>query len=60
MSCDTLTEAPAAPVIPVHADSPRTVPQPRPGQWTAAGTVLVLLGLAVNSVLSAPGSERTR
>ena len=60
MSCDTLAKAPAATVIPVHADSPRIVPQRRPGRWTAAGAVLVLLGRPVNSVLSAHGSERTR
>jgi polar amino acid transport system permease protein len=51
MSSDTLAEVPAAPDIPEHADSLRIVPQRRLGQWTAAVAVLVLLGLAVNSVL---------
>jgi polar amino acid transport system permease protein len=51
MSSDTLVKAPAAPDIPEHADSLRIVPQRRPGQWTAAVAVLVLLGPAVNSVL---------
>lgn len=73
MSSDTLPNAPAAPDTPEHADSLRIVPQPRPGQWTAVVAVLVLLGLAVNSVLRdrafpwhhvdkhhARGSERTR
>ncbi|MFF3336021.1 amino acid ABC transporter permease [Streptomyces sp. NPDC002888] len=50
MSSDTLAKA-AAPDIPEHADTLRIVPQRRYGQWTAAVAVLVLLGLAVNSVL---------
>lgn len=32
MSSDTLVKAPAAPDIPEDADSPRIVPQRRPGQ----------------------------
>ncbi|MGW0422598.1 amino acid ABC transporter permease [Streptomyces sp. NPDC003015] len=51
MSSDTLAKVPAAPDIPEQADSLRIVPQRRLGQWTAAVAVLVLLGLAVNSVL---------
>jgi polar amino acid transport system permease protein len=51
MSSDTLAKAPAAPDIPEHADTLRIVPHRRLGQWTAAAVVLVLLGLAVNSVL---------
>lgn len=51
MSSDTLAKAPAAPEIPGNADSLRIVPQRRLGTWTAAVAVLVLLGLAVNSVL---------
>ncbi|MCW8380922.1 amino acid ABC transporter permease [Streptomyces justiciae] len=51
MSSDTLAKAPAAPDIPEGADSLRIVPQRRLGQWIAAVAVLVLLGLAVNSVL---------
>jgi polar amino acid transport system permease protein len=51
MSSDTLTKASAAPDIPEHADSLHLVPQRRLGQWTAAVAVLVLLGLAINSVL---------
>lgn len=51
MSSDTLAKAPAAPEIPENADSLRIVPQRRLGTWTAAVAVLVLLGLAVNSVL---------
>ncbi|MFG2131079.1 amino acid ABC transporter permease [Streptomyces sp. NPDC048751] len=50
MSSDTLAKA-AAPVLPEPADTLRIVPQRRYGQWTAAVAVLVLLGLAVNSVL---------
>jgi polar amino acid transport system permease protein len=50
MSSDTLAQAPAAPDIPEHADSPRIVPQRRFGQWTAAVVVLALLALTVNSV----------
>ncbi|PPS69298.1 amino acid ABC transporter permease [Streptomyces sp. MH60] len=51
MSSDTLAESAAVPDTPGRADLPRIVPQRRPGQWTAAVVVLVLLGLAVNSVL---------
>ncbi|MFF5499434.1 amino acid ABC transporter permease [Streptomyces aquilus] len=51
MSSDTLAKAPAAPDLPEGADSLRIVPQRRLGQWIAAVAVLVLLGLAVNSVL---------
>ncbi|WP_413756518.1 amino acid ABC transporter permease [Streptomyces sp. MMBL 11-3] len=49
MSSHTLTEV-AAPGDPRDAEPPRIVPRRRFGQWTAAGLVLVLLGLAVNSV----------
>ncbi|MFD5715337.1 amino acid ABC transporter permease [Streptomyces pharetrae] len=48
MSSDTLAKAPAPPV---SADVARIVPQRRYGQWLAAAVVLVLLGLAVDSVL---------
>ncbi|MDT0611400.1 amino acid ABC transporter permease [Streptomyces lancefieldiae] len=51
MSSDTLTPSAAAPESPDKADLPRIVPERRLGQWTAAVAVLVLLGLAVNSVL---------
>ncbi|GHI08816.1 amino acid ABC transporter permease [Streptomyces cellostaticus] len=51
MSSDTLAKVPAAPRVPERADALTIVPQRRPGQWTAAVVVLVLLGLAVNSVL---------
>ncbi|MFG3267520.1 MULTISPECIES: amino acid ABC transporter permease [Streptomyces] len=51
MSSDTLAKASAAPDTPEHEDIPRIVPHRRPGQWTAAVAVLLLLGLAVNSVL---------
>ncbi|CAL9402537.1 amino acid ABC transporter permease [Streptomyces sp. enrichment culture] len=51
MSSDTLAKSAAVPETPDGADLPRIVPQRRPGQWTAAAVVLVLLGLAVNSVL---------
>ncbi|MFE2519499.1 amino acid ABC transporter permease [Streptomyces mirabilis] len=51
MSSDTLAKTSAAPDIPEQADSLRIVPQRRPGQWTAAVAVLVLLGLAVTSVV---------
>ncbi|MEU6842032.1 amino acid ABC transporter permease [Streptomyces sp. NPDC046716] len=44
---DPLAEAPPGEV----AAAPRIVPRRRTGQWTAAAVVLVLLGLAVNSVL---------
>jgi polar amino acid transport system permease protein len=51
MSSDTLDRPAAVPDAPDKADVPRIVPQRRIGQWTAAVVVLVLLGLAVNSVL---------
>ena len=51
MSSDTLAKAPAAPDLPRPADTLPIVPRRRLGQWTAAVAVLVLLGLAVNSVL---------
>jgi polar amino acid transport system permease protein len=51
MSSDTLDLPAAVPDAPDKADVPRIVPQRRIGQWTAAVAVLVLLGLAVNSVL---------
>ncbi|MGW7268651.1 amino acid ABC transporter permease [Streptomyces sp. NPDC054842] len=47
MSSDTLVKA-----APPHEAPPvRIVPRRRPGQWSAAVAVLVLLGLAVNSVV---------
>jgi polar amino acid transport system permease protein len=48
MSSDTLTEVAAAPD---EAASLRIVPRRRPGLWTTAVAVLVLLGLALNSVV---------
>jgi polar amino acid transport system permease protein len=51
MSSDTLAKSAAVPETPDGPDLPRIVPQRRLGQWTAAVAVLVLLGLAVNSVL---------
>ncbi|MGW1914543.1 amino acid ABC transporter permease [Streptomyces sp. NPDC002076] len=51
MSSDTLATSPAASGIPEPANAPRIVPRRRYGQWAAAVVVLVLLGLAVNSVL---------
>ncbi|WP_399883285.1 amino acid ABC transporter permease [Streptomyces sp. BBFR51] len=51
MSSDTLAKSAAVPDSPDRADLPRIVPERRLGQWTAAVVVLVLLGLAVNSVL---------
>ncbi|MEU3663027.1 amino acid ABC transporter permease [Streptomyces sp. NPDC032940] len=51
MSSDTLDRPAAVPDAPDKADVPRIVPQRRLGQWIAAVAVLVLLGLAVNSVL---------
>ncbi|CAM5388551.1 Histidine/lysine/arginine/ornithine transport system permease protein HisM OS=Streptomyces tendae OX=1932 GN=F3L20_05800 PE=3 SV=1 [Streptomyces tendae] len=51
MSSDTLAKSAAVPETPDRADLPRIVPHRRPGQWTAAAVVLVLLALAVNSVL---------
>ncbi|MFI6336389.1 amino acid ABC transporter permease [Streptomyces sp. NPDC050535] len=47
MSSDTLTKVAA----PEDAAPPRIVPRRRLGQWTAAAVVLVLLGLALNSVV---------
>jgi len=46
MSSDTLTKVAA----PQDAAPPRVVPRRRLGQWAAAAVVLVLLGLALNSV----------
>ncbi|MCW8100555.1 amino acid ABC transporter permease [Streptomyces tauricus] len=46
MSLHTLTKVAA----PEDAVPSRIVPRRRTGQWTAAGLVLILLGLAVNSV----------
>ncbi|MCU8595341.1 amino acid ABC transporter permease [Streptomyces sp. A13(2022)] len=51
MSSDTLAKSAAVPETPDGPGLPRIVPQRRLGQWTAAAVVLVLLGLAVNSVL---------
>ena len=51
MSSDTLAKSAADPETPDGPDLPRIIPQRRLGQWTAAAAVLVLLGLAVNSVL---------
>ncbi|GGU94306.1 putative amino acid ABC transporter, permease protein [Streptomyces filipinensis] len=51
MSSDTLAEFPTAAQIPEPANAPRIVPRRRYGQWAAAAAVLVLLGLAVNSVV---------
>ncbi|MGY0022930.1 amino acid ABC transporter permease [Streptomyces sp. YJ-C3] len=51
MSSDTLAKVPPSAAPPADAAVPRIVPQRRAGQWIAAGLVLVLLGLAVNSVL---------
>jgi polar amino acid transport system permease protein len=50
MSSDTLAKIPPA-APPAPTDVPRIVPRRRAGQWGAAAVVLVLLGLAVNSVL---------
>ncbi|MFD7708975.1 amino acid ABC transporter permease [Streptomyces sp. NPDC059785] len=47
MSSDTLAKVSA----PRDAAPPRIVPRRRPGQWTAAVAVLVLLALAVDSVV---------
>ncbi|MEU5001404.1 amino acid ABC transporter permease [Streptomyces sp. NPDC021622] len=51
MSSDTLAKAATAPPQDPPPDLPRIVPQRRAGQWAAAAVVLVLLGLAVNSVV---------
>ncbi|MCX4574014.1 amino acid ABC transporter permease [Streptomyces sp. NBC_01571] len=48
MSSDTLTKIPEA--VPDDTASLRIVPRRRLGQWTAAVVVLVLLGLALDSV----------
>jgi polar amino acid transport system permease protein len=45
MSSDTLAKTSAAPDIPEWADSPRIVPQRRPGPRTAAVAVLVRGGI---------------
>ncbi|MFJ8822245.1 amino acid ABC transporter permease [Streptomyces sp. NPDC102467] len=50
MSSDTLAKIPPA-APPAENAVPRIVPQRRTGQWVAAAVVLVLLGLAVNSVV---------
>ncbi|GAA2310260.1 amino acid ABC transporter permease [Streptomyces kunmingensis] len=50
MSSDTLAKIPPS-APPAATAVPRIVPQRRAGQWVAAALVLVLLGLAVNSVL---------
>ncbi|NEB79405.1 amino acid ABC transporter permease [Streptomyces sp. SID14478] len=50
-SPQTLTKVPPASAPPAGAAVPRIVPQRRTGQWIAAALLLVLLGLAVNSVL---------
>jgi ABC-type amino acid transport system permease subunit len=50
-SASLATSAAAAPDIPEPAASPRIVPQRRPGRWTAAVAVPILLGLAVTSVV---------
>ncbi|MER6117455.1 amino acid ABC transporter permease [Streptomyces sp. NPDC001743] len=54
MSAQTDTLPPALPAGPLEDDDPgplRIVPARRTGQWTAAGAVLVLLALALNSVI---------
>ncbi|MFE6893000.1 amino acid ABC transporter permease [Streptomyces sp. NPDC057694] len=51
MSSETLAKAPPAEPAPAAPAVPRIVPRRRTGQWTAAAVVLVLLGLAMNSVL---------
>ncbi|MFI0240713.1 amino acid ABC transporter permease [Streptomyces sp. NPDC016845] len=50
MSSDTLAEVPPSAPPAAASAAPRIVPRRRPGQWAAAALVLVLLGLAVNSV----------
>src|SRR3954468_10714631 len=50
MSSDTLAKDPSASGITEYAPPLRIVPRRRLGQWAAAAAVLVLLGLAVNSV----------
>ncbi|MEU6393743.1 amino acid ABC transporter permease [Streptomyces sp. NPDC046939] len=49
MSSDTLAKVPPS-APPTASAAPRIVPRRRPGQWAAAALVLILLGLAVNSV----------
>ncbi|MEU6680753.1 amino acid ABC transporter permease [Streptomyces sp. NPDC046853] len=51
MSSDTLAKAAQAPPQEPPPDVPHIVPRRRAGQWVAAAAVLVLLGLAVNSVV---------
>ncbi|WP_055698402.1 amino acid ABC transporter permease [Streptomyces silaceus] len=57
MSSDTLAKVETSPPSPDPAgpaapdDTPRIVPRPRLGQWTAAAVVLVLLALAATSVV---------
>src|SRR4051812_48519977 len=50
MSSDTLAKVPPS-APPATTAVPRIVPRRRPGQWGAAALVLVLVGLAVDSVL---------
>ncbi|MEV1022708.1 amino acid ABC transporter permease [Streptomyces sp. NPDC050264] len=50
MSSDTLAKVPPS-APPAETAVPRIVPRRRTGQWVAAALVLILLGLAVNSVL---------
>ncbi|MET8686293.1 amino acid ABC transporter permease [Streptomyces sp. NPDC004732] len=54
MSSETLAKVATAPEPrdpPELPDTPRIVPRPRAGQWTAAVAVLVLLALVANSVV---------
>ncbi|MBO1331977.1 amino acid ABC transporter permease [Streptomyces sp. VRA16 Mangrove soil] len=51
MSSETLAKAPPTGPAATAPAVPRIVPRRRTGQWAAAVVVLVLLGLAVNSVL---------
>lgn len=54
MSSDTLAKVATAPPPEDPAalvDTPRIVPRPRAGQWTAAVLVLILLALAATSVI---------
>ncbi|MFD6620109.1 amino acid ABC transporter permease, partial [Streptomyces albidoflavus] len=51
MSSDTLAKVPPSAPPAAASTAPRIVARRRPGQWVAAALVLVLLGLAVNSVL---------
>lgn len=51
MSSDILAKVPPSAPPAAASAAPRIVARRRPGQWVAAALVLVLLGLAVNSVL---------